>query len=176
MAAPIRPASVSAFGTEKWVYVPTIADLSAPSLAVLNGATSLDVTKMLMESSARPDASTEMARAERRVGDVESFEFPGETQWTGGEMMYQFAPQAAALSDGKKAYEKFPQGTAGFLVRRLGINRDTDFAVGQFVSIFPVAFGVQVETTVGEGATREVVIKQGVGVTAAPSTNKAIVA
>jgi hypothetical protein len=176
MAAPIRPAAVSAFGTEKWVFVPAIADPAAPSLAVLNGATSLDVTKMLMESSARPDASTDMARSERRVGDVESFEFPGETQWTGGEIMYQFAPQAAALSDGKKAYEKLPQGTTGYLVRRLGINRDTDLAVGQFVTCYPVAFGTQVETTVGEGASREVVIKQGVGVTAAPSINKAIVA
>lgn len=176
MAAPIRPNSVSAFGTEKWVFVPTLTAPNAPSLAELNAASALDVTKMLMESSARPDASTEMARSERRVGDVESFEFPGETQWTGGEIMYQFAPQAAALSDGKKAYEKLPQGTTGWLVRRLGINRDTDLAVGQFVTSFPVAFGVQVETTVGDGASREVAVKQGVGVTGAPYTNKAVVA
>lgn len=176
MAAPIRPNAVSAFGTEKWVYVPTIADANAPSLAVLNGATSLDVTKMFFASSAKPTGSTEMARSERRLGDVESFEFPGETQWTLGEVMYQFDPQSAALSNGKKAFEKLPQGTTGWLVRRLGINRDTDFALGQFVTSFPVAFGVQVEGTVGEGASSEVAITQGVGVTGTPSTNKAIVA
>lgn len=176
MAAPIRPAAVSAFGTEKWVFVPTLTAPSAPSLAELNAATALDVTKMFFASSAQPEGSTEMARNERRLGDVESFEFPGETQWTLGEVQYQFAPQAAALSDGKKAFEKLPQGTTGWLVRRLGINRDTDLAVGQFVSSFPVAFGVQVETKIGEGASAEVAIKQGVGITGTPYINKAVVA
>lgn len=176
MAAPIRPNAVSAFGTEKWLYVVTVTAPSAPSLAELGAATSLDVTKMFFASSAKPTGSTEMARSERRLGDVESFEFPGETQWTLGEVMYQFAPQAAALSDGKKAFEKLPQGTTGWLVRRLGINRDVDLAVGQFVSSFPVAFGVQVETTVGDGASAEVAITQGVGVTGTPYINKAIVA
>lgn len=176
MAAPVRPNAVSAFGTEKWVFVPTLTAPNAPSLAELNAATVLDVTKMFYASSAKPDASTDMARAERRIGDIESFEFPGETQWTLGEAMYQFDPQSAALSTGKKAFEKLPQGTTGWLVRRLGINRDTDLAIGQFITSFPVACGVQVETTVGEGATAEVAIKQGFGVTGTPSTNKAIVA
>jgi hypothetical protein len=33
MAAPIRPAATKAFGAEKWVFVPTIADPTAPKLS-----------------------------------------------------------------------------------------------------------------------------------------------
>jgi hypothetical protein len=135
MAAPIRPAATKAFGAEKWVFVPTIADPTAPKLSTeLNAAGALDVTKMFFASSARPDASANMAKAERRLGDVESFEFVGETSYTLGEVRYSFNPQGAALSTGVQAFEKLPQGTTGYLVRRLGINRDTDLAVGQFVT------------------------------------------
>jgi hypothetical protein len=134
MAAPIRPAAAKAFGAEKWVFVPTIARHGAPLLTELNAAGALDVTKMFFASSARPDASVNMAKAERRLGDIESFEFVGETSYTLGEVRYSFNPQGAALSTGVQAFEKLPQGTTGYLVRRLGINRDTDLAVGQFVT------------------------------------------
>ena len=177
MAAPTRPAPTKAFGSEKWSFVPTMANQAAPSLATdLNAAGSLDVTKMFFTSSARPDASVNMAKAERRIGDIEGYEFVGETSWTLGEIRYSFNPQGAALSTGVQAFEKLPQGTTGFLVRRLGINRDTDYAVGQFVSVFPVEFGPQVETTEGDGESAEVAIKQGVALTGPPSIKKAIVA
>jgi hypothetical protein len=176
MVAPIRPNPIKAFGTEKWVFVPTLASITAPSTATLTGGTSLDVTKMFFATSNRPDASTNMVTAEKRIGDIESFEFAGETHWTLGEVQYQFDPQSAAASNGKKAFEKFPAGTTGFLVRRLGMNRDTDLAVAQFVSVFPVECGVQVESVVGEGETAEVAIKQAFAVTSTPSINVALAA
>jgi len=177
MAAPIRPAATKAFGAEKWVFVPTIADPTAPKLSTeLNAAGALDVTKMFFASSARPDASANMAKAERRLGDIESFEFVGETSYTLGEVRYSFNPQGAALSTGVQAFEKLPQGTTGYLVRRLGINRDTDLAVGQFVTSFPVEAGPQVETTEGDGESAEVAIKQAFAITGPPSIKKAVVA
>lgn len=176
MAAPIRPAAAKAFGREKWMFVPTIANTASPSLASeINAAGSLDVTMMFFTSSARPDASVNMAKAARRLGDIESYEFVGETSYTLGEIRYSFDPQAAALSNGVKAFEKFPAGTTGYLVRRLGIDRNTDFAVGQFVSIFSVEFGPQVEVTEGDGESAEVAIKQGVALNAPPVLKKAIV-
>jgi hypothetical protein len=174
MAAPTRPTPTKAFGAEKWSFVPTIANTAAPTLAEVNAAGALDVTKMFFASSARPDASANLAKAERRLGDVESFEFVGETSYTMGEVRYSFNPQGAALSTGVLAFEKLPQGTTGFLVRRLGINRDTDYATGQFVSVFPVEFGPQVETTEGDGESAEVAIKQGVAVTGPPALKKAL--
>lgn len=177
MVAPVRPASTQSKGTTKIVFVPAFTGAyTAPDVTAAAGASALDVTNMFFESSAMPDASTQMARAARRVGDVESYEFVGEVQWTLGEMRYAFNPQAAALSDQKKAFEKFPYGTTGYLLIRKGIDRNTDLATGQFVSVYPVSFGSQVETDEGDGDSAEVAIKQGVGVTGPPAQVVALVA
>lgn len=177
MVAPVRPASAKSKGTTKIVFVPAFTGAyTAPDVTAAAGASALDVTKMFFESSAMPDASTQMARAPRRVGDVESYEFVGEVQWTIGEMRYAFNPQAAALSDQKKAFEKFPYGTTGYLLFRKGIDRDTDLATGQFVTVYPVEFGSQVETDEGDGDGAEIAIKQGVGVTGTPAQVVALVA
>lgn len=177
MPAPTRPAGTKAYLRKKVVFVPTgTYDPEAPSLAILNAATALDVTKMLYASSASPSQSTNMARAPRRMGDAETYEFVGESQSTIGEMRYSFNPQAAALSDGKKAFEKFPAGTTGFLVYRYGIDRDTDLATAQFVTSYPVEFGPQQETEEGDAEGAEVAIVQPVAQTGPKSLNKAIVA
>ena len=176
MAAPIRPAGTKAYLRTKWVYVPTLTSTTSPSLAELNAASALDVTKMFYESSAQPSTSTNLARSPRRVGDPASYEFVGESTESFGEVRYSFNPQAAAGTDGKKAFEKFPVNTTGYLVRRLGIDRDTDLALGQFVTIFPVEFGEQNEVTEGDGEGSEVAIAQTVAQTGPKSLNKAIVA
>lgn len=172
----IRPAGTKNWGNTMVVFVPTLTSLTSPSVAEATAVSALDVTKMFYQSSPMPDASTDMVEAPMRIGDVESYEFTGQTKWTLGEVRYSFNPQAAAASDGKKAFEKFPQGTTGYLIVRRGMNRDTALAVGQFVSIYPVEFGVQVESTEGDGAGSEVAIKQGVAVTSTPSINKALAA
>lgn len=177
MAAPIRPSDTKAYLRDKWVFVPTgTYDPAAPSAAILIGATALDVTKMFFASSARPSQSTNLARAPRRLGDGETYEFVGESQRTIGEVRYAFDPQAAALSNGKKAYEKFPAGTTGFLVNRLGIDRDTDIATGQFVTSYPVEFGPQLETLEGDGEGAAVAIVQTAAQTGPTQMNKAVVA
>lgn len=177
MAAPVRPNSTKAYLRDKWVFVPTgTYDPSAPSLAILNAATALDVTKMFFASSARPSQSTNLARAPRRLGDGETYEFVGESQRTIGEVRYSFDPQAAALSTGKKAFEKFPAGTTGFLVNRLGLDRDTDLATGQFVTSYPAEFGPQMETLEGDGEGAEVAIVQTVAQTGPTQMNKVVVA
>lgn len=175
MAEPLRPAGTKHYLRDKWVFVPTGAyDPEAPSLALLEAASALDVTKMLFASSARPSQSTNLARAPKRVGDGETYEFVGETQATFGEMRYAFNPQAAAASDGKKAYEKFPAGTTGWMVNRLGIDRDTDLEIGQFVTSYPVEVGPQHETPEGDGEGAEVAIVQTVAQTGPKSLNVAI--
>lgn len=176
MAAPLRPAGTKAYLRKKIVFVPTgTYDPGAPSLAILNAASALDVTKMFYESSANPSTSTNMARSPKRVGDGETYEFVGESQVSIGEVRYSFNPQGAAASDGKKAFEKFPAATAGHLVIRYGIDRDTDLAAGQFVTSYPVEFGTQHETEEGDGEGAEVAIVQPVAQTGPKSLNKAIV-
>lgn len=176
MAAPTRPAGTKAYLRDKWVFVPTLTSQTAPSLAELNAASSLDVSSMLYDSSARPSQSTNLAKAPKRIGDGQTYEFVGESALSFGEIRYAFNPQGAALSTGKLAYEKFPEGTTGFLVNRLGIDRNTDLAVGQFVTVYPVEFGPQQEDREGDAEGAEVAIVQTVGITGPKSLNKAIVA
>lgn len=174
--APLRPAATKAYLRDKWVFVPTgTYNPDSPSLAILNGASALDVSKMYFASSARPSQTTNLAKGPRRLGDAETFEFIGETTPTLGEVRYSFNPQGAAASDGKKAFEKFPANTTGHLVNRLGIDRDTDLATGQFVTSYPVEFGPQHETAEGDGEGAEVAIMQTVAQTGPKSLNKAIV-
>lgn len=177
MAAPTRPAGTKAYLRKKIVFVPTgTYNPDSPSLAVLNAATALDVTKMLYASSANPTSSTNMARQPKRVGDGESYEFVGESQASIGEIRYSFNQQGAALDATVKAFEKFVPGTTGYLVYRYGIDRDTDLAVGQFVTSYPVEFGPQMEVEEGEGEGAETGIAQPVAQTGPKSIKKAVVA
>lgn len=176
MAAPIRPASSKAYKREKWTFVPTLTSPTSPSLAEVNAATSLDISCYLFDSSARPTASTNLVEKERRICDGATYQQVGSTTYTGGEMVAALDPQAAALSDGKKAWEKFPEGTTGYLVRRLGIDVNTDFAVGQFVDAFPVEFGAPTPGTVGDGESRENSFTSTFAITGPPAFLKALVA
>lgn len=177
MAAPIRPDSTKAYLRKKVVWVPKgTYDPESPSLAILSGASALDVTKMFYASSAQPSQSTNMARAPKRIGDGESYEFVGESQATLGDMRYSFNPQATALSDGKKAAETFVPGAEGHLVFRYGIDRDADLATAQFVTSYPAECGPQLEVEEGDGEGAEVGIVQPFAQTGPKSFNKAIVA
>ena len=179
MAAPLRPASTKAYLRDSWIFVPTLSGYAAgtgPTVAEITGATALDVTNMFFASSARPSLTTNLARAPKRLGDAETYEFVGESQATIGEIRYAFDPQALAASNGKKAYEKFPKGTTGYLVNRLGISQDTAPAAGQFVTAYPVEFGPQQETKEGDDEGAEVAIVQTVAQTGPKLLNVAIAA
>lgn len=174
MVAPIRPTKAKAYGRDKWAFVPTIAAVGAPTLLEVNGASSLDITCMLFDSTARPSQSTNLVTSPKRVCDTTVYQQVGDTTYAGGEIRYSLDPQAAAASDGKKAFEKFPAGTQGFLVRRLGIAYSTDFATGQFVDVYPVEFGPAMPTTEGDAESAEVAVLQTFAITGPPSFVKAL--
>ena len=175
MAAPTRPAGTKAYLRDKWIFVPTLTSPGAPTATELTGASALDVTKMFFASSARPSQTTNMARSPKRIGDGETYEFVGESQVSVGEVRYSFDPQSAALAVGRKAYEKFPAGTTGYLVNRLGIDRDTDVIATHKVTVYPVEFGPQHEVLEGDGEGAEVGITQSVAQTGPKLLNVAVV-
>lgn len=179
MAAPINPASSKAFGREKWVYVVTIANTSAPTAAELIAGTVLDISCYLYDESARPTQSTNAVTKAKRICDTIQFQQIGLTTYSGGELTYAFDPQAAALSNGKKAWEKFGSGdpavtTSGYLVRRMGTVVATDLAAAQFVDVFPVEIGPGMPTTIGDGESAENAAMHQFVITAAPTFNKAV--
>lgn len=176
MAVPLRPVGTKMYLRSKWIWVPKATyDPASPSLAILTAVSALDVTNMFYASSAKPTQSTNLARAPKRVGDAEAYEFIGETMPTLGEMRYSYNQQAAALSDQVKAFEKFTPGVEGFLVNRRGINRDTDLAVAQFVTSYPAEAGPQMEVDEGDNEGAEDAIAQMFAQTGPKFMKKAIV-
>lgn len=155
MAAPIRPNPVKVYGKDKWVFVQTIANINAPTQAEVIAGTTLDITMMAFDGEGYPTSSTNRPVLERRIGDTVTYEQIGTQQITGGTMMFQLDPQSAALSNGKKAWEKFVAGTTGYLVRRMGTAVATDLATGQFVTVYPVEYAAPFPTKVGDGESAE---------------------
>lgn len=177
MAESLRPAGTKAYRHKRIILVTDASyDPDAPSLAILNGASALDVTNMFYRSSANPSQSTNLATAPKRVGDGVAYQFVGETQQTIGEVRYSFDPQGAALSDGVKCFEFLPENTTGHYVTRYGPADDVDLAVGQFVTSRPFEAGPQEEDEEGEGEGSEVAIIQTLAATGPKSLKKALVA
>lgn len=176
MTEPLRPAATKTYGKENWVFVPTIASATlAPTAAEYTAGT--DISRIVFADGApAPTQATNRASASRRYADTEQYEFIGSTQYTGGDIVYQFGPQGAAASDAVKLWETIPTGTTGFLVRRMGIARATAGAAGQFVDIFPVEFGPSMPVDHGDAEASEAAAMATFAVTSAPAFKKAILA
>lgn len=179
MAEPLRPSPAKTHGRENWIFIPSIASATlAPSVTEITAASSLDVTRIAF-AGATPElgATTNRVRQDRRAGDTESYEFVGETSYEGGEAIMAWQPQAAALSDGKKAWEKFQAGTTGFIAKREDIDRATAPAAGQFLSsVFPVEFGPAFPAKQGDGEAAQAAFRTSFAVTGPPKFNLAILA
>jgi hypothetical protein len=176
MTAPIRPTSSKAYGNEKWAWVPAIAAILTPAIAEVTAAGGLDISCMLFSDTGKPAQSTNLVSRARRVCDTKTYQQVGSTSYTGGEMHASFDPQGAAASNGVKAWEKFPEGTLGFLVRRLGILAATDFSVGQFVDAFPVEFGPPFPYVQGDDEAAENAFMSTFAITGPPALKVAITA
>lgn len=143
MATPLTPAGVKVQGNIKTVFVPTLS-LTAPSLAAIVGAGSLEITNILYADSGRYAVDSATGAAPRRLGTSRTWQqFGTALESFNGVLRYVIDPQAAAASDGKKAYEAFPNGTTGFILEVPGIDTDDDLAVGDFGRVIPVKFGDQ---------------------------------
>jgi hypothetical protein len=173
MPTPSRPSAVKTFGRKNIVFVPTLSSTTAPPLTSVNGASALDITNIVFSDGAPTvTKSTNSVDQNRRYGDTTTAQFIGTTTYGGGDMTYQYAPQAVAATAGKKAYEKFlnaPGTVTGYFVERKGIDASTDFAVGDFVNVYPVEIGPSLPVDEGDGESAEAAMTATFVVTAAPS-------
>jgi hypothetical protein len=174
MAAPTRPAAAKVYGKEKWLFA---AALSAPpKVTELTGTGTIDMSCYFYDDTARPSVTQDGVTAPKRICDTQQFQSMGTAQWGGGNAMYAVDPQADAGDDGKKALEALPEGTTGWLIKRVGVAVDTDFATGDFVSAYPVEFGVPVDVTEGDGEAAEAAIQQAYVITGPPQIIVSVVA
>lgn len=175
MAAPIFPAGVNAQGAVKVIWVETIANPAAPTLAEINAGTSLDLSLTMYEGGWQPGVTANKVSAKRRLASRKVYEKFGTTTETLGDLQYSFNPQAAAGSDGKKAYEALTEGSTGFFVERLGLDAETvDVATGQFVNVYPVVCGPQTISGDTADEAAEFQVTQPVGITGQTHQNVAV--
>lgn len=136
----VEPAGIRVQGNIKIIYTPT-GSLSAPSLALLNGVTALDVSGYLFNWN--PTANANRGNPRRRLGSTKQYETFGTTTEAIADLEYMVDPQADAGDEGLAAYEEFVEGTTGYLWERLGVPATTALAVDQWVIGRPVLFGPQ---------------------------------
>ena len=176
MAAPLNPNGVNVQGAVKVIWVETLTNPANPSLAEINAATSLDVSQMLYEGGWQPGVTANKVSAKRRLGSRKVYEKFGTTTETLADLQYVVDPQAAAGSDGKKAYEAFTESSTGYFVERLGLPIESDVATGQFVNVYPVVMGPQTITGDTADESSEFQVTQPVGITGATHQNVIVAA
>lgn len=140
MAAPIQAQKVQSNGKDSWWWIPSVANLNAPTALEINAVSGLNISCFLLAEQDGVTGTTEKIRLARLLCETSTTEGLGEQSWSLAPIMGVFAPQAAASSDAKKAWSLFRDGASGFLGRRQGVKADLDSAVtvGQFVDVFKV--------------------------------------
>lgn len=176
MAAPIQPVGVNAQGAVKVIWVQALTNPASPSLAEINAASSLDVSLMLYEGGWQPGVNSNKVSAKRRLGSRKVYEKFGITTDTLADLQYQFSPQSATGSDGRKAFEKFSEGSTGYFVERLGTAIETDMATGDKVNVYPVVLGPKTITADTADEAAEFQVTQPVGITGAVQQDKTVAA
>lgn len=178
MPEPLRPLPTKIFGRRNRIIVPSIASLTlAPTVAEATGASALDVSRMLFANGTdEPDMTTDAAELDRMWGDTESYEFIGETKYTGGMLVYIMAVQSAAGSDGRKLYEKIPAGFTGFMIDRLGTPRATNVIAAQRVNVMPIEIGPSFILPQGDGASAQSAAKARFAITGPIAQDVAVLA
>lgn len=151
------PLGIDAEGALKIVWTPT----QTLSVAVLTGATAIDLSCYLIKDTFGYDAAIETSKDER-VCSKEVYETLGKTTWTFEDIQYVWQPQDAAAAD-NKAYTTLKARTPGYLTVRWGVDVDTDFAVADVVDQFPITVGEQVPLK--PEANAKLKIKQHIAVT-----------
>jgi hypothetical protein len=174
----IEPTGVPVLGNTSVRWVATIADTAAPKLATeLNAASpaSLDISCYLLADAWEPGQDVSKGAPPRRLCSRTQYERFSTTTLQLGDLRYVIAPQGAAGSDGKKAYEVLTEGLSGYFVERLGLDAKTsNWAVGQFVNVTPVTLGPRI--IVGDtDENGDYTVMQPVSVTGPRAENVAIV-
>ena len=155
------PASITAEGNVKAVFVPVIAG-AAPTAAELLGGT--DITCYLMPDWDGPSAEQNVGD-DRRFCSTQTFDRLGRVKWTISPLMYTYDPQGAGASAPNKVYTALAAGNTGNVVMAYGIPSSTAIIATKKVDVFPVKCGVQVKQSRGSDEFAPLTVMQTLAVT-----------
>ena len=150
------PGSVQADGALRVVFVPTLADPSAPTLAELNAASAVDLSCYLTPTGFA-STTEEASIDDSRLCSRETYETPGRES-NGLELTYVYDPQNTVPAE-NEAYTTLKRGTQGFVVPRWGRAFEEPFAAGDIVDVMPITGGAQRKQTPEANSTLKVAQK-----------------
>jgi hypothetical protein len=157
------PTAKKAEGNSKVVFVPTLINPAAPTVAEVTGG--LDVSNFITGGNWQPSAD-QAKGDDRRHGSKETFEQLGRTKWTIANLVYIADPQAAPAAPDNEAYETLKEGVTGYYLHRLGIDVDTAAVAAQKWNVYPVEHGAQVDTPIAaDDEFAKLTVTQAVAVT-----------
>lgn len=179
MVAPTKPQLRVANGKDSWFFVPAIANKQAPTALEINAGTGMNISCYLFKDFEGVTGTTGKVTLPMLLCETAQYEANDVTTYSSTDLDFAFSPQAAAGSDGKKAWEKFKAGNLdGFLVRRQDVVADQaapEATVGQFVDIIPVNVAEAIPGKTSTGSDGVYRATAPVAVTAKPVWNVAVV-
>ena len=131
-------------GMVKTVFVPTIANMAAPTVTELTTG-ALDLSMWLTGDGFQATHDQQMIDDDRE-GAAEVGQIPGQETWT--DTLLRVIDNINR-KDGKEtdvpntAVETLTKGKTGYIVRRRGLPSTEPFAAGQKVSVLPVTIGIK---------------------------------
>lgn len=137
------PEGVVSDGAVKVVWVPTLADPSAPTLTEVTAATALDLSCFLT-ADGLTTGGDEQVITDERLCSKQTFEQPGRHTDT-LSIKYVYNQQAAPAAADNEAFETLKHLTEGYIVQRWGDDYATAFAAGDVVDVVPVTCGKQMK-------------------------------
>jgi hypothetical protein len=179
MVAPVKPRKVRAHGKDSWWLVPTVATPGAPSITEINAVTGINISCTVLAEGDSLTAETGKVTLPAYLCETEQFEGNDTTTFSMGDVVGGFDPQAAAVSNDKKAFEFLRNGYTGFAVRRQGVTADQtapEATVGQFFDVVPVEIARAIPGRSGNDSSAIYTFSAAVSVTGSPSLNVAAVA
>lgn len=146
----VFPDGVRSRGNETVIFVTTLADPAAPTVAELTSAT-LAANISCYLSGFSPTGSQDSAE-DNRLCSEQTFEDPGDVAVTIDNIEYVYEPQASVPSTTNQAYELMKNGITGYLVDRRGLNaRTVAVAADQLVDVYQVRLGEQFRMPIDPG-------------------------
>lgn len=130
--------STPADGMVKVVYVPTIADPSAPTSTELTGASAKDISCYLT-ADGWTNGVDEQVITDDRMCSTQTFEQPGRYS---ENLTIKYIENPTSSTDNVAAVT-LVRGTVGYLVERRGVAYDTALAAADKVIVRPIKAGVQ---------------------------------
>lgn len=161
----IFPVSYQGAGKVRVQWVKTIAVPSAPTLAEINAATSLDATCYFQASAF--EITHEQERVDdTRLCDESTRESFGRSTFSLQNLSYIYNPtgDTSTPTPGNMAASTFKSGESGYFVVRFGVASGAAFAATQVVAVYSAQFGDQ-HYPVPVGDNAKFVIQQPVSLT-----------